>query len=267
MLGLIDRLYASRKLQSDYVEPETDRKPEVIKNGEKKVSWFCFVPRGVSKTPFLRNGIIPKDGDVFVYTISSLNLIKPNPEETVERLQEIYDDAIERMNSSSAEGHALNILGVSLGNVLSIRAAGSINSGIERLVSIVGGSNLGLSAWDSLLTRYIAKQSGCSSPEEYEKRLAVFSPVNYTGGLIANQISIRLGVFSPVNYTGGLTANQISIRLGTMDLFIPYKYGQQLANALIERGKKINSKIDYKSYIGADHCAAIFFSALDKIYN
>ena len=36
MLGLIDRLYASRKLQSDYVEPETDRKPEVIKNGEKK---------------------------------------------------------------------------------------------------------------------------------------------------------------------------------------------------------------------------------------
>ena len=246
MLGLIDRLYASRKLQSDYVEPETDRKPEVIKNGEKKVSWFCFVPRGVSKTPFLRNGIIPKDGDVFVYTISSLNLIKPNPEETVERLQEIYDDAIERMNSSSAEGHALNILGVSLGNVLSIRAAGSINSGIERLVSIVGGSNLGLSAWDSLLTRYIAKQSGCSSPEEYEKRLAVFSPVNYTGGLIANQISIRLG---------------------TMDLFIPYKYGQQLANALIERGKKINSKIDYKSYIGADHCAAIFFSAIDKIYN
>ena len=245
MFGLIDKIYASRKLRSDYVEPETDWKPEIIRNSNKKDSWFCFVPRSVSEMPLLRKGIIPKDGDVFVYTISSLNLIKPSPEETIKGLQEIYDDAIERMNSSSAEGHALNILGVSLGNVLSIRVAGSISK-IEKLVSIVGGDRLGLSAWDSILTWHIARQSGCSSPEEYEKRLSIFSPINYIDGIMADKISIRFG---------------------TKDLMIPFKRGEELAYALIERGKKTGAKIDYKAYWGADHTAAIFFSALDKISN
>ena len=244
MLGIADWLYASRKLRKGYVEPEPNWGPEIIRYDKKEISWFCFVPRGVSKGSLLRKGIIPTEGKVFVYTLSSFNLIKPDLEETVEGLNEIYTDATRRMYEELANGHSLGMLGVSLGNVLAIRASGSINSRIERLVSIVGGGKLGLSAWDSLLTGHIAKQSGCNFPEEYEKRLAVFSPVNYIDGL---------------------TANKISIKLGTMDLFIPYKHGQQLANALIERGKKTSSKIDYKSYIGADHCAALVLSALEGI--
>ena len=244
MLGIADWLYALRKCSKGYVEPELNWGPEIIQHNEKEISWFCFVPRSISEGSLLSKGIIPTDGKAFVYTVSSFNLIKPDLDETVEGLNEIYSDANRRMHEELARGHSLSMLGVSLGNVLAIRASGSINSRIERLVSIVGGGNLGLSAWDSLLTRHIAKQSGCNSPEEYEKRLAVFSPVNYIDGL---------------------TANQISIRLGTMDLFIPYKHGQKLANALIERGKKTGSKVDYKSYIGADHCAALVLSALEGI--
>ena len=244
MLGIADWLYALIKRRKGYTEPELNWGPEVVHFNEKEISWFCFVPRGVSKGSLLRKGIIPTEGKVFVYTLSSFNLIKPDLEETVEGLNEIYTDATRRMHEELANGHSLGMLGVSLGNVLAIRASGSINSRIERLVSIVGGGKLGLSAWDSLLTGHIAKQSGCNFPEEYEKRLAVFSPVNYIDGL---------------------TANKISIKLGTMDLFIPYKHGQQLANALIERGKKTSSKIDYKSYIGADHCAALVLSALEGI--
>ena len=249
MFGLIDKLYASRKLRKGYVEPELNWGPEIVHHNGKEISWFCFVPRSVSEMPLLRKGIIPKDGDVFVYTVSSLNLIKPSPEETAGGLQKIYDDAIERMNASSAKGHTLKILGVSLGNVLSIRAAGSINSRIEQPVSIVGGRNPGLSAWDSILTGHISKQSeryGCSSPEEYEKRLSIFSPINYIDGIMADKISIRLG---------------------TRDLMIPFKQGRELACALIERGKKTRAKIDYKAYWGAGHTATIFFSALHKVSN
>lgn len=245
MFGIADWLYASRKLRKGYVEPELNWGPEIIYHNEKQISWFCFVPRSVSEIPFLRNGIIPAEGKAFIYTLSSFNLIRPDLEETLEGLNKIYYNATGKMHEELAKGHSLGMLGISLGNVLSIRASGSINSRIERLVSIVGGGKLGLSAWDSILTRHIAKQSGCNSPEEYERKLAVFSPVNYTDGLVANQVSIRLG---------------------TMDLLIPYKHGQQLANAMIERGKKTSSKIDYKSYIGVGHCAAMAFSALDRVY-
>ncbi|MDO8741263.1 MAG: hypothetical protein Q7J54_06860 [Candidatus Woesearchaeota archaeon] len=244
MFGIADWMYASRKLRKGYVEPELNWGPEIVHHNGKEISWFCFVPRSVSEMPLLRKGIIPKEGKVFVYALSSLNLIKPNPEETVDRLQEIYNDAIRRMNEELAKGYSLSMFGVSLGNVLSIRAAGSINSKIEKLVSIVGGGRLGISAWYGILTRDTAKQSGCSSSEEYEKRLSIFSPIHYIDGIVADEISIRLG---------------------TKDLLIPFKYGKELAYALIERGKKTGSKVDYKSYMGADHCAALVLSALSKI--
>ena len=241
MLGIADWLYALRKCSKGYIEPKLNWGPKIVQYNEKEISWFCFVPSSISEGNLLRRGIIPTEGKVFVYTLSSF-LIKPNLEETIEGLNEIYNDATKRMNEELAKGYSLSMLGVSLGNVLAIRAAGSINSKIERLISIVGGDKLGLSSWYSLLTRHIAEQSGCNSPEEYEKKLAIFSPINYIDRLIANQISIRLG---------------------TMDLLIPYKRGQQLADALIKRSKNIGAKVDYKSYVGADHCATLVLSALD----
>ena len=244
MLGIADRLYTLNKSRNGYKEPEIDWKPEVIDYNKKETSWFCFVPRSVSRISMLRKGIIPAEGNVFVYKISSLNLIKPNPEETVEGLQEIYDDAIRRMNQAITEGRTLNMIGVSLGNVLAIRAAGSIDSRIGRLVSIVGGGKLGLSAWDGILTGYIARQSGFNSPEEYERELSIFSPVNYVGGIVADEIFMRFG---------------------TRDLLIPFKHGQELARALINRGDKTSAKVDYRAYRGADHSATLVLSALERI--
>lgn len=244
MFGIADWLYASRKCSKSYVEPELNFGPEIIYYDEKEISWFCFVPRSVSEGTLLRRGIIPTEGKVFVYTVSSFNLIKPDLEETVKGLNEIYNDAIRRLHEELTNGHSLCMLGVSLGNVLSIRASGSINSKIEKLVSIVGGDKLGLSSWDSILTGHIAKQSGCNSPEEYEEKLKEFSPVNYVDGI---------------------NAGEISIRIGKRDLMIPYKRGQQLANALIERGKKIGARVNRKDYIEADHCATLVLSALNGI--
>ena len=245
MFGLADRLYALRKRREGYVEPEIDWRPKVVSHNGKDTSWFCFVPHNVSGRPLLREGIIPAEGKVFVYTISSLNIVKPSPEETIDRLQEIYNDAINRMNHALANGHTLNLLGVSLGNVLSIRASNEINSEIERIVSIVGGARLGLSAWDSILTGRIARQSGCKSPEEYEERLSAFSPINYIDGI---------------------DAKKVSIRLGTRDLLIPFDHGKELAHAFLDRAKVTRTKIDYRAYRGADHSGALMLSALDLTY-
>jgi hypothetical protein len=243
MLGIIDRFYVFTKSIKGYEDHNASWKFEIEQYNGKETSWFCFIPNKVARRPLLRKGLIPNEGDVFIYTLSSLNLIKPNPEQTARGLTEIYNDVTERINQSLEKGHALNFLGVSLGNVLSIRAAGNSNSNIEKLVSIVGGGRLGLSAWDSLLTRHIARQSELRSPEEYEKKLSEFSPLNNIEGI---------------------TANEIIIRLGTADLLIPYKYGQELASALITQGKRTGAKIDYKAYRGADHSTAIFLSALDR---
>ncbi len=192
----------------------------------------------------MRNGLIPKSGNIFLYKIYSLNLIKECPEDTLDRLQEIYHDSIKRMRGSLDRNHTINLLGISLGNVLTIRAAGDIESKIEKIVSIAGGGKLGLSAWDSILTSDIVKRSGCSSVEEYEERLSTFSPVNYIDKIFTKEIVIRLG---------------------NKDLLIPYKHGQELANSFIKRAKETNSKIDYKVYAGADHSATLLLSALSNL--
>ena len=243
MLGIIDRFYVFTKSIKGDEDHNASWKFEIEQHNGKETSWFCFIPNKVARMPLLRKGLIPNEGDIFIYTLSSLNLIKPNPEQTVRSLTEIYNDVTERINQSLEKGHTLNFLGVSLGNVLSIRAAGNSDSNIEKLVSIVGGGRLGLSAWDSLLTGHIARQSELRSPEEYEKKLSEFSPLNNIEGI---------------------TTNEIIIRLGTNDLLIPYKYGQELASALITQGKRTGAKIDYKAYRGADHSTAIFLSALDR---
>ncbi len=244
MFGLADKLYSLRKCREGYVEPEIDWRPEIVSYNRKSTSWFCFVSNNISKRPFLRNRIIPKEGDVFIYTISSLNIIKPNPEQSVRKLQDIYEDSMNRMYKELVDGKTLNVLGVSLGNVLSIRASSDINSSIERIISIVGGGRLGLSAWDSILTGSIARKSGCQSRTEYEEKMSLFSPLNYISGI---------------------KAGKISIRLGTRDLLIPFKQGQELSWAFVEQAKKTGTKIDYKEYKGADHCSSIILSALDKI--
>lgn len=244
MFGIGDRIYTLSKRYRKFREINVDWKPEISIYDRSNCDWYCFVPQNVARIHLLKRGLIPARENVYIYKIYSLSIIKNDTDRTLNSLQEIYGDAMMGLHVSLKKNRSVSFLGVSLGNVLAIRAAGESGSRIERIVSIAGGGKLGLSAWDSILTSDIARQSGCSSAEEYEKRLSAFSPVNYIDRVIADKITIFLG---------------------TNDLLIPFKQGQELALAFKERARAIGASFDYKEYIGADHSATIFLSAISEL--
>lgn len=244
MFGIVDRLYTLSKKFKKFKEIKMDWRPEISLNNGSTSDWYCFVPQNTARFPILRRGLIPKTGNIFIYKIYSLNIINNNPSHSLRHLQQIYDDVSQRLNDSLKNKHSVNFLGISLGNVLAVRAAGKVVSKIERIVSIVGGGKLGLSNWDSLLTSNIAKSSGIRSPGEYEDILSTFSPVNY----ISN-----------------IRATEVIIRLGNRDPLIPFNHGQELASAFRGQASETGARFDYKIYPGADHSATIFLSAFFKV--
>lgn len=244
MLGILDLWYAWKSLRKKKSDRETDWAPEVVRYDDSNYTWICFVPIFVSGVKAIRDGLIPKEGTVIIYTISSSDLILESSEETVKKLQQVYDHAVIKLSEAENDGKIINLFGVSLGNVLSIRLAAQAKKKINRIVSLVGGSNLGLSGWDSILTGGIARRTGCKSAEEYESRLSVFSPTNYIDKIHASRVIIRLG---------------------TCDLLIHFKHGKKLATMFIERSKKTPMKISYKAYLGADHGSAIFIASRELI--
>jgi hypothetical protein len=134
-------------------------------------------------------------------------------------------------------------LGVSIGNVLSVRCA-SILPGkkVKDLVSIVGGSRLGFSAWDSIATSHIAQASGLDV-YEYEQVLSEFAPVENLKGV---------------------SAERVVGRFGTSDLMIRYHpHGRELERTL--KGMPADEK-DIRVYPFFDHSAAIMFSGLIGVH-
>lgn len=247
MFGLIDHCYARIKLRKGGNLNEVGWTPENLSFpnvGSDKVLWLCFVPSMVTRNLFIRRGTLPRNGNVLIYTISSFLLIRPDPRDILVLLNEIYTHALSRLTEALEAGFQLNLLGVSLGNVLAMRLAKTVGK-INTLVSIVGGNKLGLSAWDSNLTRAITRHSGCSSAEEYESKVAEFSPCHY----IPN-----------------LHAKKIFARRGTHDLLIPSRYGRYLESQLIARGLEIGAKVNHKVYLGADHGSAMFRTALENYF-
>ncbi|MBI2631924.1 alpha/beta hydrolase [Candidatus Pacearchaeota archaeon] len=244
MFGVTDRIYTFSKKFKKYRDIEVDWKPEISLSDKYNRDWYCFVPQNTVRFSIFRNGLIPNCGNVFIYKIYSLNIIDNNPTRTLENLQIIYNDVSERLYNSFKEKKDISFLGVSLGNVLAVRAAGEVGSKIERIVSIAGGGKLGLSAWEGILTSNIAKSSGFRSPEEYEEILSSFSPVHYINKILAKEILIRLGA---------------------RDLLIPFNHGQELASAFRDQASRTEAKYDCKIYPGSDHSATIFLSALFKV--
>lgn len=241
MVSILDRLYVQKKKQEGYSEPEPPLEPNIFYQDQTAESWYCFVPRAVNKR-LLARGLIPKNGKVSVYTISSFNIMNLDPEVTISKLRRIYDDANFRINQDVQNGLTISLLGVSLGNVLSIRAATNVQEGkLGRLVSIVGGDRLGLSAWDSILMKNIVR-SPVLSAQEYEKRVSEFSPIHYVREINPQKIFARFGL---------------------SDLVVSYKYGKGLAQGF----ERIDCDQDIRTYSYADHCTTIFLSSLDGVYN
>jgi|SRR3989344_7698570 len=243
MFGIADRLYARKK--RGIAHEDVDWKPQTEQGIIFKDSWYCFVPKIVTRNQAIGNGILPKEGKVTTYTISSINLIVPDVEETLGNLREIYNDALSRINDDMSKGKRISLLGVSLGNVISMRLASVLPGKNPRnLVSLVGSTRLGLSAWNSNLIGHIARQSGFGSAEEYERRVEEFSPINYLNGLNPRRI------FS---------------RFGSYDLAIPYApEGKELKTSL----ERLETKFrDIRTYSFADHCSSIFLSSRAGIHS
>ena len=242
MFGIVDRLYARSK--QGITHEDVDWKPEVEQEIIFNDGWYCFVPKIVSRNKTIRDGILPKKGKITVYTISSVNLIVPDVDETLENLREIYHDALLRMNQDIRQGKRISCLGVSLGNVLSIRLAHDLHGrNLRSLVSLVGSTRLGFSAWNSNLTGSVVRKSGIGSVQEYERRIEEFSPINYLRGLKPRRVFARFGAH---------------------DLAIPYKpYGRELRMHL--EGLEARSE-DIKTYSFADHCSTIFFASRAGIH-
>ncbi|MBU0958365.1 MAG: hypothetical protein KKB31_00325 [Nanoarchaeota archaeon] len=242
MFGILDRYYVGRK--KGVIGEDIDWSARINDSGTSNDSWYCFVPKLVMKNGFVWRGLVPHEGRVVVYTTSYINLIVPNAVKTRDNLRVIYDDAIKKMQQDSSRGRKINVLGVSIGNVLSVRLANEVSgSRINRLVSIVGGGFLGRSAWDSIATRDVAQNSGCDSVEEYEEILAEFGPAYYLPNIFAEKVFARFG------------GNDLMIRYNP--------HGMELRNSLEKM--EAHSR-DIKTYKRFDHSSTILRTSWEKLH-
>ena len=243
MFGILDRVYTRSK--KGLLSENVDWRPEVSYFGSNRHVWYCFVPKIVTRNTSIREGILPQDGKVVVYTISSLNLIISDAEKTKDGLREVYKDAVFRLNEDLNWYREVSIIGVSLGNVLSIRLAGSLRDRkVKNLVSLVGGSRLGFSAWDSITTSNTAQNSGCTNVDQYENVLEEFSPINHIPRI---------------------SAQRVFARFGTSDLMIRYSpHGRELRKALASMNA---DEKDIQTYPFMDHCSMIMLLGFLGIHN
>jgi|WetSurMetagenome_2_1015567.scaffolds.fasta_scaffold392975_2 hypothetical protein len=123
----------------------------------------------------------------------------------------------------------LNILGISLGNVLAFKFATLFKT--NKLISVVPGSKLPECIWESVTTGKIAKNSG-KGLKGYRKELSCFNPID-------DLKKIKI--------------NCCEIYLGTSDKMIPFKRGLQFA----KEAKKILKNTDIKVYKTCGHIETV----------
>lgn len=239
MWGVLDRLYAFYEIGRLNQIQKQNFKPEIKKHNSEKEIWICFVPVSVSSDSIFRRGILPEKGVSIIYTINSIYMIKSDSKKTISNLDKIYNDAIMRLKGFEKKGYSINLLGVSLGNIFSIRLASEVKN-LGEIVSIVGGANLGASAFGSVLTSRVLEK--CTDSNKYRRDLSAYDPIRYVPRI---------------------NAKSIILRLGKMDRLIPFNEGKKLAESFLKIASKKRIKIDYKFFRWADHCSSMFFYSLE----
>ncbi len=242
MFGLLDRFYVRRW---NRLPPKSDWKwfPKIIDGSSREV-WYCFVPGSVWNNFSLKKNLLPQRGRKVIYTSSYRNMIFADAKKTRDIFEEIYLDARKRLVKDFKQGKRINLLGISLGNIVSVRLAHEVPGlEIENFVSIVGGLHPGKIAWNSLATRKLVRK-GNKTEGSYRK---VFSE------------------FSASEFSQGLKAGKIFARFGRFDLVIPYRhYGKELKDALRNSDAEIKN---IRTYWWADHVTSIFLASKEKIYD
>ena len=236
MFGILDRLYKFKKSLEGKIEISFSKEPIIFGNLNNKEIWFYFIPRALFKYGFLSENFFINNRTIYAYVSDVAMLLKENPKQTNILLNEIYQNACGNIEARLKSGQKINFLGVSLGNVLAIRSAASYPC--EKLVSISGGARLGTCAWDGILTRELAKNSGLSK-EQYEQTLSEFDPIRYVPNVLANEIFVYIG---------------------SRDIIINSTYGKDLSNSFLHNHKNVKSRI----YKYAYHCSSIYFSSRDQ---
>ncbi|MEK6918152.1 MAG: hypothetical protein AABW51_04350 [Nanoarchaeota archaeon] len=85
MFGILDRLYVNSKKGISH--ENVDWKPLVLYVGNSSNAWYCFVPKLVLRNKKLREGILPREGKIVVYTLPYLNFIVPDVVKTRDNLR------------------------------------------------------------------------------------------------------------------------------------------------------------------------------------
>src|SRR3989344_3198926 len=190
MFGIFDELYAFKKsLMKRKIIPYNSE-PIVLGESKDKSVWFYFINSAQIKYGILRKNLFLENRRIEYYIADISMLFKEDANETKILLEDLFRGACNNIESKIREGYKINLLGISLGNIFTIRAASIYPC--QKLISISGGSRLGRSSWDGLLTRELASKSGLSQ-EDYEKTLSNFDPYQYVKDVKAKEIFIYLG--------------------------------------------------------------------------
>lgn len=211
--SILDRLFVAISNRNGklplYVENYT------YKNENANSNWVCFIPEFCYRIPFIRKRLTPDGINEEAYILPK-TVIQPDPNLTRIFLDNVLGKAIRKQNQSYLE-RKVNVLGISLGNVLAFRFAENFQ--VNKLISVVPGSRLAECIWESIATNKLAQNSGINL-REYQASLASYNPIESISRISHTYQEIHLGVY---------------------DLMIPYRRGMELA-------KKIQKKFRTSLY-------------------
>jgi len=176
--------------------------------------WVYFLPEIDWRLPYIRKPLL-RGRNVDVYVLPR-NPVKSDPLAT----KIILDRMLAEAKKRHAHDGLLNVLGVSLANVVAFRFAESV--AVKRIVAVVPGSRLPECIWESLSTRNTAKGSGRPFAD-WKRVLEVYNPIDSLAKLS------RHGA-------------HCDIYLGASDRLIPYRRGKELADEMIRQGISVTVK-------------------------
>ena len=178
-------------------------------NDDPDINWVCFVPEFCYHVSFIRKRIVSEGANMDIYVLPR-TAVQPNPQLTCRYLNSVFKTAI-RNQARLYSGKEVNVLGISMGNVLAFRFAEHFQ--VNKLVSVVPGSRLAECIWESIATNPIAESSG-KDLQDYKRSLAGYNPIEWCSSI---------------------NPRSSEIHLGTCDLMIPTERGKELAEVMQRR--------------------------------
>jgi len=235
MLGsLLDRIFVACSNRNGKLPSQIES--HTFRNEDTNSNWVCFVPEFCYRVPFIRRRLIPEGIDMDIYILPK-TAVQPNPELTHKFLDDILSTAIKKQNQFYLKKR-VNVLGISLGNVLAFRFTEHFQ--VNKLISVVPGSRLAECIWEGIATNKIAQNSG----------------------RILRDYQTSLTDYNPIESVPRVNPAISEIYLGMRDLIIPFNRGDELAKTMLGRHK---TNVQYNKYSGHVETIISFSKEFPKI--